>query len=533
MGREDLDARLTLFQENYGRTKETHAHTKALWEKEIRRARKETFKTQSTIVKLQEELKTARTAVRILEDGLENEKDRSHVREQEAFTSRYQLVGVQEQFEQALAQIKVVEQERDAFKTAAKNEEIARMAAEGRIPLPSNETPDDEFATPKVKKQKKTGGFKLKEARVSLSSMDIVSSEASELEIEALDLQVQWEKQRADRAQEMIEFLQAECQMHVCACSKFMARSSAQVSHQEQPETVETLEDEPAEDVTMVNNDEPDPEVPEVPVEEVVIIEEQAVELSVPKSKKEARRSTIFFPQEGIFRTISEQDAAAAQAQLESEIEADIKEEEEPEEPEEPEEHDEPDAPVPPSPIEAETNLRTYARTPSVDPPAFALLSQERTSLLSLLNAPQSAAHTAPLPSMASIPTIPDEEAPAAKKSQAADAEDAGLRTSSSAFTVTTTVPLRGETLQASASFSEKLRTPSSASSSTTFDSTNPALTPTMTREEALAKIRERRGRAKSAAQGATTARKKMAQGSDRRDLSAPTAKAGPVKKKS
>ncbi|PHH84405.1 hypothetical protein CDD83_1994 [Cordyceps sp. RAO-2017] len=141
--------RLETVMENYGRAKETHAHTQALWEKEIRRARKENFKTQSTIVKLQEELKTARSAVRILEETVEREKERSRVRENEAFAARYQLVGAQEQLDDALERVKVAEQERDAFKTAAKNEEVARIAAEGRLPLPKPRDPGDEFASPR------------------------------------------------------------------------------------------------------------------------------------------------------------------------------------------------------------------------------------------------------------------------------------------------------------------------------------------------------------------------------------------------
>lgn len=60
-----------------------------------------------------------------------------------------------------------------------------------------------------------------------------------------------------------------------------------------------------------------------------------------------------------------------------------------------------------------------------------------------------------------------------------------------------------------------------------TWDVNNPALTQTMTREQALAKIRERRGRAKSGA--AVTPRKRMLQGVERRDLSAPAGRKGRI----
>jgi hypothetical protein len=69
---------------------------------------------------------------------VDNEKERSSKREQEAFAARYQLVGVQEELAKMVEKVKLVEQERDALKTIAKNEEIARIAAEGQIPLPSS-----------------------------------------------------------------------------------------------------------------------------------------------------------------------------------------------------------------------------------------------------------------------------------------------------------------------------------------------------------------------------------------------------------
>ena len=604
---------LTVRQENYGRAKETHAHTQTLWEKEIRRARKETFKTQSANVKLQEELKTARSAVKILEDANGREKERSRVREQEAFEARYQIVGVQEQLEEALARIKVVEQERDAFKTAAKNEEVARIAAEGRIPLPAAEDPDDEFASPPKRGQKKRkisgdGG------RYSLSSYEIESSAATEMEIEELNSQVLWERQRAERAQDMVEFLQAECEMQCCPCGRPKPRASIRSSlpeikqspkdHIEVSEPlaeeaieehvenrVEELIEEPAaepmeesleepveepvenEDPDIIEAHTPREEVPESALSPLRYESQGQASLELPRSKKGPRRSTIFCPKEGIFRTVSEQEAEMLQAQEEAEIiiedvadAEDVHELDQEEEPAEPgDDFETVDEPA------VERNPRMYARTPSVEPPSFALINKERTSLLSLLNAPHSHTHEAPTPRIPMV-TDPAEterddredhrdeeeqqqhdveeplpqhqreeyEAEADVEAESYDLEPCDSpeprphtsATLYSSTTVTTTVPVRDEANQreSSASFSEKLRTPSN-SSNASFDATNPALTPTMTREQALAKIRERRGRARSAANGAATPHKKMLQGVDRRDMSAPTAKVGSKKR--
>ncbi|KAM0357390.1 hypothetical protein ACHAPY_005404 [Fusarium culmorum] len=540
--------RLEALMENYGRAKETHAHTQALWEKEIRRARKETFKTQSSIVKLQEELKSARTNAKMIDENLKREKARSKVREQEAFEARYQIVGVQEQLDQALERIKLVEQERDAFKTAAKNEEVARIAAEGRIPLPPQED-DDEFASPqKVRKSAS------KEPRMSLSMMDIISSEASEAEIEELTIQLQWERQRAERAHEMIEFLQAECHLRCCACSKSSRRTSVEAPRKKRRSSIglegpndkiikldsQALEaekraasppriQEPQYEAQSRDEAkaETEPETQAQPERQQYLEEPPRV---LPKARKEPRRSTIFCPKEGIFRTVSEQEAEIIEAQRKVE-EVEAKRENQT--------HDESqdvDEVVVEEVVEGETfvgdntemerrvstetenNYRRYARTPSVEPPAFAMLAAERTSLASLLSAPHNGAHSAPIPQ---IPTMPDvsEDILASPETRP--------HTTNAFYTVTTTttVPMKDDNARNSASFNERLRTPSQNSTGTTFDLSNPALTPTMTREEALAKIRERRGRARSMAQGTATPARRMVSGTERRDMSAPTGK--------
>ncbi|KHO01859.1 uncharacterized protein MAM_00860 [Metarhizium album ARSEF 1941] len=554
--------RLEAVMENYGRAKETHAHTQALWEKEIRRARKENFKSQSAIVKLQEELKSARGSVKSAEESLQRERERSKVREQEAFTARYQIVGVQEQLDRALERIRVVEQERDAFKTAAKNEEVARIAAEGRLPLPPSQDLNDEFSSPKRKTVAKRQSGRAA-PRVSLSTMEITSSAASEMEIEELSTQLLWERQRAERAQEMVEFLQAECSVRCCPCSKTQnARMSVEAPHkrrrvsveqqgEQQPVAVKEESHSPHSQPASCRDShdsssrapprnslrpeehglEPQPQLAGESEPEPVLEPEPEPEPERVKSRKEARRSTIFCPKEGIFRTVSEQEAAAMEAKEKrtAAVESTIQEEAHA------------DEPLPST--EADPSPRMYARTPSVDPPAFALLAQERNSLDFLLGAPpEDDVQIAPLPLVPSIPVATGQEAGKEELARAAEqsyspagSPEPRPHTSTASFTVTTTIPLREETERSSSSFNERLRTPSHGSSAS-FDSNDPAMTPTMTREQALAKIRERRGRARSAAQGSAAGPGKkvaaLATGPRgrpiKRDVSAPTTKATP-----
>ncbi|KAL7911156.1 hypothetical protein GGI35DRAFT_446677 [Trichoderma velutinum] len=603
--------RLETVMENYGRAKETHAHTQALWEKEIRRARKENFKAQSTIVKLQEDLKSTRASTQLIEESLQHEKDRNHVREeqnlkaqstiselqedlrsaqamtklveeslqkererslareeqnikaqssisqlqeevkaaqsmtklieeslqnereksrtreQETFEAKYQASNLQDQLEQAFARIKLVEQERDAYKVAAKNEEVARLAAEGRIPLPAEEE-DDEFASP-PRKRRIASTIRCKDPRVSLSTMEVVSSAASELEIEQLTEQLQWERQRADRAQEMIEFMQAECQMHCCPCSKSKRRASMLAMQQLPRSTPEK---------TRLSVEAPIEEEKDVSAQPLPSPTQQQQELKLGKVRKGARRSTVFYPKEGVFRTVSEQEAIELEAQRKAEIVIEAHEEVEPE---------------PSPPIEkTEAHQRTFARTPSAEPSSVYDLSHGRSSLMSLINAPRIDALADSLSISHSIPTVRDNETAQERLMRYQAEEERGLKlapapepqperfslprkrpapdsrsSSKSTYSVTTTtVPVRDERSSSSLSFTQRMRTASN-SSSASFDTSDPAMIPTMTREEALAKIRERRGRARSTTRGAATPQSRPTSGMGRRNVSNPTGTIG------
>ena len=385
-------------QENYGRAKETHAHTQTLWEKEIRRARKENFKQQSVVVKLQEELKSARNASKIALADLEQEKERSLLREQEAFAARYQLVGVQEELQQVQEQIKLVEQERDALRTIAKNEEIARIAAEGRLPLPTSPT-DDEFASPK-------------KARRSLDPVTITSSAASEEELDDIRMLLQWEQQRANRAHDRVEFLELECRLNCC-----VSRASREPAAASKTQT--------------------------------------------------GLSNKVFIPAEGIFRSIS---PAPEESPWISPAKKTL------------------------PPLFHENRApRDTARTPSCDPPATAVVHEVNTSLLSLLDAPHSPAHI---------------------KTEEYEGNDTIVHNSPSP------PPITNEIFH---TISHTTRIPLHAPDNTppaVLPNANDALSPTMSREEALAQIRERRGRARSLANGTLTPKKQIV--GERRDISAP-----------
>lgn len=416
-------------------------------------------------MKLQEELKTARSSLRIVQGDLSNEKERSSKREQEAFAARYQIVGVQEDLANVTEKLKLMEQERDALKTLVKNEEIARIAAEGQIPLPRSL--DGEFASPRKV--------------TPLSRVEVLSSAASEEEIEQLREELNWERRKAENAWDQVEFMQMECQFKCCSC-KHAESKGHEFVYLPAPEASKSLGSLQSRHGASGSQDE---------------------KIAPMNFDLEPKRSTIFIPSEGVFRSITpapEESPWISPAKPMSR----------------------------PQPISLSTvtvpvfnapepRQNLYARTPSCEPPSTAIVPDTRASLASLLsynpNAQQSARE----------PEASDNDATQLQDEQQEEDEDATPQQIFHTISTTTRIPL---------ALPNDITPTSNATHPTPAlpVSLDPALSPTMTREEALAMIRERRGRARSLAQGTLTPRKQMVEGGARRDISAPAVRSGAVR---
>lgn len=479
----------------------------------------------------------------------------------------------------------MLEQERDAFKALAKDgEELARLAAESKPPLHSA----DESATPNRKRSRES----------SANLDDVKISATAEYEIEELTRLWQWEKQRADRAVDHAQFLEIECHLKCCSAGKAARRSRASfgrvsfgtsASPRRKRSAMNIVD---AGDLVILSekagsssssSSDPDTRPPSPKRSKTEMLREGGM-------GREGRRSTVFVPTEGIFRTVSQMEAEAlsrtVQQTTTTVIEtttSNLK------------------SSQPPTP--ADSMPAPFARTPSVDPPDFAIPAQlPRTSLLSLLDAPHQLGPPlrfnipttpAPVPVATQQPSAPESEPsprvsdanttavrdpiqdvtpydqgpksaplPSMSTSSLPSGSTAGptsapyIRPHTSAATYgvatvtkTTKIPLREENTDpslASRIMKQQQRTPSRSASRAdddgpSFDINNPALTPTMTREQALAQIRERRVRAQSvgkmapmepqpqrpASRAAVTPRRPTVGEKERRDVSAPTARTG------
>ncbi|KAK1056970.1 hypothetical protein LTR74_014505 [Friedmanniomyces endolithicus] len=219
--------RLEVVMEEYVSAKEQHASQHAVYEKELRRARKEAYKSSSAVIKLQAELKSTRNSLRITQSGLDLEKQKVQRREQDTFSAQYQLAAVQEELDKLRAHLKIVVEEKEALKMTLKEDELSRIAAEGMIALPvsQGDNGDDLMASPGKRSP-------LSDDKENAGVFPKKLLESKRLEEELLR-----EQMRRERAEEMVEFLGLECMFRCCRC-----RTASELHCQDSPRLTETAD---------------------------------------------------------------------------------------------------------------------------------------------------------------------------------------------------------------------------------------------------------------------------------------------------
>jgi chromosome segregation ATPase len=115
----------SLLEELHG-TKERQGHERSIFEKEIRKARKEAFRAGSTLVKLQEELKHSKSEVKALKDEVSAERESKEKAKQEAFERAYALAGLTEEFEVLKGKLRSLETDNHSSNLEVRAHEIRR-----------------------------------------------------------------------------------------------------------------------------------------------------------------------------------------------------------------------------------------------------------------------------------------------------------------------------------------------------------------------------------------------------------------------
>lgn len=226
--------------EVFGEEKRTlidHQHKcQKISEQEVRRARKEAFKYSSALVQAQEDVQKARGHMEELREQANVERHRGQKYQQEAFDAQLGLASAEEEVQGLKRKLSAVEDERNALRTNLDDEHLARIAAEGMLPLPPACDPEDEFASPRKSKARRISARResLKENmdpswKSSNDIFDIMwaAEEGDEFAIAKRNLWV--EEKRRQEAELMITYLKAEYEHRPCSCKKAISQAQDHV----------------------------------------------------------------------------------------------------------------------------------------------------------------------------------------------------------------------------------------------------------------------------------------------------------------
>lgn len=177
-------------------------------------------------MKLQEELKSTRATLRVTQSGLDLEKQKVQRKEQERFEMEYRQIPLQEELTNIKQKLRVSEEEREALKTTLKEEEVARIAAEGMIALPISQDMDLDLLSSPRKQASPLKNLVLIDPDENKENMGTSPRKAG-VESKRLAEELEREKRRREHTEEMLDFLRVECMFRCCGC-----KIAARVGHE-------------------------------------------------------------------------------------------------------------------------------------------------------------------------------------------------------------------------------------------------------------------------------------------------------------
>lgn len=159
------------------------------------------------MVKLQEELKSARNRYTLMREEADAQRRKMSTKEEENHAVQCQVSELQREMEKQKQQYMLIEKERDALKTNLEEMDSARTLVEPTIALPLSRDVDDS-TLPK------------KRMRRSESMKENMDPEAPQVQdqLELVEEQLRMEKRMRLRADDQIHFMKMECQFQCCSC---------------------------------------------------------------------------------------------------------------------------------------------------------------------------------------------------------------------------------------------------------------------------------------------------------------------------
>lgn len=303
-------------------TKERQAHERSIFEKEIRKARKEAFRTGSTLVKVQEDLKQSKSDVKALKDEVAAEREAKNKARQEAFERAYALAGLTEELEVLKGKLRSLEADNHSSTLEVQAHEIRKedfgrlSLAEGDLaflttPRRPKRAAADSVKSPVRSVEEEDAGQKTppKRQRLSAVAPEIGRANAATHDefasdndlLDDLKEELKYERRQRIEAEEMVHFLNIECQFERCSCriaesqgrpyiydeeyyEKVQKHQHAQASHRSRRKA-------PAANPSAPVNEQPEPSVKAEPAD--------------PPEKMQMPQEPLvtFSPETGTFRT--------------------------------------------------------------------------------------------------------------------------------------------------------------------------------------------------------------------------------------
>lgn len=167
------------------------------------------------MLKLQETLRDTQKRLQVSKIDHATDVQKAGRFEQEATDSKCELIAMQQEYSKLQEQYRVLEQEKEALKVNLKEEEVARIAAEGQIALPAGKGDDEDlFDSPQKASPRKSQRSPLSDDKENVGIVTKKMAESKRLQ-EEVDI----ERRKRESAEEMVEFLRMECAFKCCDCS--------------------------------------------------------------------------------------------------------------------------------------------------------------------------------------------------------------------------------------------------------------------------------------------------------------------------
>jgi hypothetical protein len=125
-----IGERLETLMQDLQTAKDRQIHERQVFEKEVRKARKDAFRAGSALVKMQEDLKESRAEARNLKAENQRERFEKEKSKQESFERAYTLAGLLEEVESMRGKMQAMEATRQAELLEAQSETLRRDEAD-------------------------------------------------------------------------------------------------------------------------------------------------------------------------------------------------------------------------------------------------------------------------------------------------------------------------------------------------------------------------------------------------------------------